>query len=120
MVSQVLGSESQFQNKPKCSGIPITAEQHYELLERRCDAGIILLIKRDLNLEHCSRMFPGRQKKKTNQKLSPSLIMLTFLYCIKTADNLDLDKKLPIHFQNTCVNHQKLDGTFTVAAFPDL
>lgn len=32
--------------------------------ENMCDAGIILLIKRDLNLEHCSRMFPGRQKRK--------------------------------------------------------
>lgn len=30
------GAESQFQNKPKCLGIPITAEPCFELLERTC------------------------------------------------------------------------------------
>lgn len=45
--------------------------------ENMCDAGIILLIKRDLNLEHCSRMFPGRQKRK-----NPAALPIT--------NNLDL------------------------------
>lgn len=31
--------------------------------------------------------------------------MLAFLHYIKTADNLYLDKKLPVQFQNTHVNY---------------
>lgn len=79
--------------------------------EDMCDSGIILLTELDLNLEHC------RGKKSKAQQHSPSLIMLTFLHCIKTAHNLNLDKKLPIHFQNTHAKPPKTGWRFHCWSF---
>lgn len=45
--------------------------------------------------------------------------MLAFLHYVKTADNLHLDNKLLVQFQNTHANHQILNSTFTIRAFPD-
>lgn len=56
------------------------------------------LLKRISVLSFAVKCF---QPSKKIQELSPSLIMLAFLHYMRTADNLYLDKKLLLQFQNT-------------------